>query len=96
MVFHDMVEAEEYGGLGIQIPDHLKPTYDKFRDLFLSYTPEDSRYLDLHRGHLMFLRTDEAHLITGDLIRTTTFTGPATELRERVQALPLPIWSHLR
>ena len=87
MVFHDMLEAQEYGGLGIGIPDHLKPTYDKYRDLYHSYTPEDSRYLDLHRGHLMFLRSDEVHLITGDLIRTTTFTGSAAELRERVQAL---------
>lgn len=87
MVFHDMVEADAYGGLGIRMPDHLKPTYEKYRELYLSYGPENERYLDLHRGHLMFLRPEEDKLITGDLIKATTFTGSKRELQERVGAL---------
>ena len=46
-------------------------------------TPEDARYLSVH---LMFLRPEEEALITKDLIRATSFTGPAAELQERIPA----------
>jgi hypothetical protein len=41
----------------------------------------------LHRGHAVFLRDDERHLITADLIRQTTMTAEVGELRERFQEL---------
>ena len=87
MIFHDLVEADAFGSLGFGVPDHLKPTFEKYQELYASYRPEDARYLSVHRGHLMFLRPEEEALIDGDLIRATSFTGPAQELRERVRAL---------
>jgi 2-iminoacetate synthase ThiH len=35
----------------------------------------------------MYVRPEESHLIDGDLIRGTTFTATAPELRERLRAL---------
>ena len=88
MIFHDLVEADAYGSLGLGVvPDHLRPTFERYRELYASYTPEDARYLSVHRGHLMFLRPEEEALINGDLIRATSFTGPAPELQDRVRAL---------
>ena len=55
--------------------------------ILTGYEPADARYLTVHRGHAMFLRPDEEPLISGDLIRAATFTGPKEELRERLRAL---------
>ena len=49
------------------------------------YEPAHERYLDLHRGHLIFVRPDEAHLVTGDLIEATTMSGTVDQLRERLR-----------
>ena len=88
MIFHDLVEADAFGSLGLSVvPDHLKPTFERYKELYASYTPEDARYLSVHRGHLMFLRPEEEALINGDLIRATSFTGPREELQDRVRAL---------
>lgn len=84
MVFHNMAESG-VNQFGIEMPEHLTKTYEEYRELYLSYAPEDERHLDLHRGHLMFLRPDEEHLITGDLIRAMTFTGHKDELVDRVR-----------
>lgn len=53
-------------------------------NLYQSYEPADARYLDLHRGHLLFIRPDEDELITGELIRATTVTATVDELQERL------------
>ena len=55
------------------------------RAMYERYEPADSRYLELHRGHLLYIRDDEDRFVTGDLIRATTLTGPADELRERLR-----------
>jgi 5,10-methylenetetrahydromethanopterin reductase len=56
----------------------------EYRVLYESYEPADERYLTLHRGHLLFLRDEEAHFATADLIRATTVTGTKDELCERL------------
>ena len=51
------------------------------------FEPEDARYLQNHRGHLLFVKPDERPFITAELIRRTTFTGTETVLRDRIVAL---------
>lgn len=83
---HNVVEMEEFGALGTNTgfdPEILQ----QYRDLYLSYKPEDARYLSLHRGHALFLREDEAHLIKEDWVRKSTMTGSVSELREYVREL---------
>lgn len=87
VVLHNLVERERFGTIRLDLPDTLVPLLERYRELYRSYTPEDARYLTLHRGHLLFLRPDEAPLITSDLIRNATITGTKTELREKIRAL---------
>jgi 5,10-methylenetetrahydromethanopterin reductase len=56
-----------------------------FREVYLTYEPPDARYLQLHTGHLLFVRPEEDPFVTGDLIRVTTITAPPDELRERLR-----------
>jgi 5,10-methylenetetrahydromethanopterin reductase len=40
-----------------------------------------------HRGHLMFVKSEERRFVTAELIRQTTFTATEKELKERIAAL---------
>ena len=87
---HSLVESEAIAlGQGLNPPPGLddNPYIAGYRELYDGYEPADARYLSLHRGHAVFLRDDERHLITGDLIRQTTMTAEVGELRERFQEL---------
>jgi 5,10-methylenetetrahydromethanopterin reductase len=87
MVFHDLAEAAEHGSLGFTVPPVLASALDRYLEVYRSYQPADARYLSNHRGHLMFLRPEEQKLLTGDMIRALSFSGPAAELVERVREL---------
>lgn len=83
---HNLVEAG-VGDLNLSAPTELDALLDGYRALYQSYEPADARYLSVHRGHALFLRPEEEPLITGEFIRTATFTGLAEDLRERLRAL---------
>ncbi len=76
------------------VPEPLLPLYDEYRKIYATY-PADAKYLDLHRGHLMFVREDERALIGPELIRSTSLTGTAAELRERVAGMEAAGYSQL-
>ena len=84
---HAIVEAEAKTGEKIELPDWQRDLVDRYHQLYQSYQPSDARYLSLHRGHMMFVREEEAHLVTGELIREKTFTGTRDELVERLSNL---------
>ena len=84
---HAIVEAEAKSGETINLPDWQRDLMDQYHKLYRSYTPDDARYLSLHKGHMMFVRDDERHLVTADLIRQKTFTGTRDELVERLTNL---------
>jgi 5,10-methylenetetrahydromethanopterin reductase len=56
-----------------------------YRAMYETYQPLDERYLQLHRGHLVYIRPDEEEHVTGDLIAATTTTATPDELRERLR-----------
>ncbi len=87
IVLHNLVEADLFGSIRLEPPPFMAPLMEEYRKLYLSYTPEDARYLSVHRGHLLFLRPDEEHLITPELIRAMTVTGAKEELRETIREL---------
>jgi 5,10-methylenetetrahydromethanopterin reductase len=76
--WHGLIER--LNATNTPIPPELRERYNR-------YEPADARYLGLHRGHLLFVRDDERDLVTGDAIRSGTFTGTAAELRDRIPAL---------
>jgi len=80
--------AMEYGeGLFSEVSEGEPENVKAYRGIYADYEPKDAKYLHLHKGHVMNVRPEESHLIDGDLIRSTTFTATAPELRERLQAL---------
>jgi 5,10-methylenetetrahydromethanopterin reductase len=87
IVFHNSVEEDEFGKMGFVAPPHLKAQFDAFAKVYEGYGPADARYLSNHRGHLMFLRPEEQPIITGDVIRTLTFTGTRSYLAEQIKEL---------
>src|SRR5438132_991056 len=72
-------------------PERLGPelgvAVQAFRAQYETYTPPDARYLQLHKGHLMWVRPEEERFVTPELIRMATFTATAPELRDRIRAL---------
>jgi len=47
----------------------------------------DRYYLELHDGHGLYLRPEEAHFVTPEVVRTTTMTATPEELVERLRTL---------
>ena len=86
VMFHNM--ADEVGAMGGQnLPQgplsNIAGAYLKVHD---TYEPADARYLQNHRGHLMFVRPEETHL-TPELVKSTTMSGTHEELVERFREL---------
>ncbi|MDP6342608.1 MAG: LLM class flavin-dependent oxidoreductase [Alphaproteobacteria bacterium] len=92
---HSVVESEATSGRRIDLPDWQRELADRYHEVYEAYQPADARYLSLHRGHMMFVRDEEAHLITGDLIREKTFTGTRDELIERMGHLKAAGYSQI-
>ncbi|MFQ5829789.1 MAG: hypothetical protein ACE5JD_11630, partial [Candidatus Methylomirabilia bacterium] len=60
---------------------------DEYRRMYEGYDPADARYLELHKGHFMWVRPEEERFVDADLLRHITSTGTADELRDRIRAL---------
>lgn len=95
VALHSLVEREQFGDLGRPLSPELVPLLERYRETYLGYRPADARYLENHRGHLMFLRPEEREVCTAELIRATTFTASRAELRERVQELGRAGFAHV-
>jgi 5,10-methylenetetrahydromethanopterin reductase len=69
------------------IPDAVAEPVAAYVALARTFQPEDARYLENHRGHLMAVKPIERPFITPELIRRTTFTGTEPDLLDRIAAL---------
>ena len=95
VALHSLVEREQFGDLGRPLPPELAPLLERYREIYLGYRPADARYLENHRGHLMFLRPEEHSVCTAELIRATTFTASRAELVDRVRELGRAGYDHV-
>ena len=86
IAFHAYAESEELGSL-FPVPPPFQARFDAYREVYRKYQPADARYLQNHRGHLMFLRPEEHEFMTADIIRGMTFSGTRAELVEQLQAI---------
>jgi 5,10-methylenetetrahydromethanopterin reductase len=80
--FHGMIER-----LDFQLPPQFASLVEEYRRQYAAYQPSDAKYLQMHKMHLLGVRPEEKKFLTEDVIRMTTFTATAPELRERVAAL---------
>jgi 5,10-methylenetetrahydromethanopterin reductase len=72
---------------GTSLPANARREMEGYVALARTFTPPDARYLQNHRGHLMFVKPEERPFVTADLIRATSFTATEAEIKERIDAL---------
>jgi 5,10-methylenetetrahydromethanopterin reductase len=72
---------------GTSMPSKGRPELEGYIALARDFEPSDARYLQNHRGHLMFLKPEERPFVTADLIRATSFTASEAEIKQRIDAL---------
>jgi 5,10-methylenetetrahydromethanopterin reductase len=94
IALHNLVEVEQFGNMGRSIPPEFSHLLERYRAIYEKYEPADARYLENHRGHLMFLRPEEQDICTGDLIKALTFTATKDVLRERIRELASVGYTH--
>ena len=87
IILHNLAEEAEFGSIGHKPPPELQKLVDQYREIYEGYEPVDARYLANHKNHLMTVRPEEEHLITGDFIRATTISGTREDLRDKIRAL---------
>jgi 5,10-methylenetetrahydromethanopterin reductase len=63
--------------------------WERYRDEYVAKMKmaEDRRYLEVHEGHLIYLKPGEEKYLDEGLIRATTLTGTAEEITARLRAL---------
>jgi len=86
VMFHNL--ADDVGAMGgSNLPQGpLSNLMSEYMKVYEQYQPSDAKYLQNHRGHLMFIRPEETH-ITPELVRATTMSGTHEELIERMREL---------
>lgn len=86
VMFHNM--ADEVGAMaGSNLPTGpLSNLISEYLETHKRYEPADAKYLQNHRGHLMFVRPEETH-ITPELVKSTTMSGTHDELVARMREL---------
>jgi 5,10-methylenetetrahydromethanopterin reductase len=63
------------------------PEIDGYIELMRTFKPDDARYLENHRGHLMYVKPEEKKFVTAKMITETSFTATEGEIRKRIAAL---------
>ena len=87
IILHNLAEEAQFGSIGQKPPPEMDSIVAEYMKIYEAYTPANARYLSNHRNHLMAVRPEERHLITGDFIRNTTVSGTPTAIRERIRDL---------
>ncbi|MCZ6895528.1 MAG: LLM class flavin-dependent oxidoreductase [Gammaproteobacteria bacterium] len=87
VTFHNLVETTEANSMARVLPENVNAALEKYRGIYSGYTPAHARYLNNHRGHLMFLREEERGLLDADMIRSLSMTGTRAELVDRLRQL---------
>ncbi len=69
------------------VPPEVAESVAGYIELARRFQPEDARYLENHRSHLMAVKDIERTFVTAELIRRTTFTGTRADLLDRIAGL---------
>jgi 5,10-methylenetetrahydromethanopterin reductase len=72
---------------GTAMPTDARAEIAGYIALARTFEPADARYLQNHRGHMLFVKPEERRFITADLIRATSFTASEAEIKQHIEAL---------
>jgi 5,10-methylenetetrahydromethanopterin reductase len=87
---HAAWESAHGGGASLGIADQrTADAYGAYIDAIAARrgSPPDRRYLDVHEGHMMFLKPGEEAFVPTPLIPLLSFTGRGDEILQRVRDL---------
>ena len=87
IVFHHVLW--EGAAVSADIGGDLRDGYQAYEREYVARmkTPEDRRYLEVHEGHLVYLKPGEERFLSERLIEGSTLVGPAGQIIERLKAL---------
>ena len=86
VLFHNLAdEVGPMGGSNMQAGPLSNVLADYLRE-HDKYEPADARYLQNHKGHLMYVRPEETH-VTPELVKAASFSGTHDELVERLRGI---------
>lgn len=79
----------EQSTVAADLPASLKELYGRYYTEYVArlQTPADRRYLEVHEGHLIYLKPGEQRYVDETLIRGFSLTGTGEEIIARLKAL---------
>ncbi len=79
----------EQSAVAAALPASLTKLWERYRDEYVAKmkTTPDKRYLEVHEGHLIYMKPGEEQYIDETLIRSMTLTGRGDEIIARLKAL---------
>lgn len=79
----------ERSAVAADLPASLQDLYDRYNTEYVAKlkTPADRRYLEVHEGHLIYLKPGEERYVDESLIRGFSLTGTGEEIIARLKAL---------
>jgi alkanesulfonate monooxygenase SsuD/methylene tetrahydromethanopterin reductase-like flavin-dependent oxidoreductase (luciferase family) len=79
----------EQSAVAAALPAPLMKLWERYRDEYVAKmkTPPGKRYLEVHEGHLIYLKPGEERYVDETLVRSMTLTGRGDEIIARLKAL---------
>jgi len=79
----------EQSAVAAALPPALTKLWEDYRDEYVAKmkTPSGKRYLEVHEGHLIYMKPGEEGYIDETLVRSMTLTGRGDEIIARLKAL---------
>jgi alkanesulfonate monooxygenase SsuD/methylene tetrahydromethanopterin reductase-like flavin-dependent oxidoreductase (luciferase family) len=79
----------EQSAVAAALPASLTKLWERYRDEYVAKmkTTPDRRYLEVHEGHLIYMKPGEEKYIDETLVRSMTLTGRGDEIIARLKAL---------
>lgn len=79
----------EQSAVAAALPDSLMKLWERYRDDYVAKmkTAPDRRYLEVHEGHLIYMKPGEEKYVDETLVRSMTLTGRGEEIVARLKTL---------
>jgi 5,10-methylenetetrahydromethanopterin reductase len=79
----------EQSAVAAALPPALTNLWERYRDEYVAKmkTPPHKRYLEVHEGHLIYMKPGEEKYADETLVRSMTLTGRGEEVISRLKAL---------
>ena len=86
VLLHAMWEAS---AITASASSPFQKQWERYRDEYVSKmkTPVDRRYLEVHEGHLIYLKPGEEKYLDDPIMRASTLTGTSEEIIARLKAM---------